>query len=354
MLIEDDGDPVALASRIVNVLQTPFVLDGETIEVRASIGVFELGPNDAPTTADQLLIHADTAMYAAKRSGKDRIVLYRNGMSLAEFEDGELARSLRSALDGGELELAYQPIVDLATGEATAVEALARWAHHGEMVSPTVFIPMAERCGMMAELTAYVLERACRQLSAWNAELGHRRSSVAVNVPPTEITSPAFMALVTRLVDRLGLAPGQLVIEITESGAFEEPAAARTAIAEMRRRGIGMALDDFGVGQSSLAQLHMVELDAIKIDRSFIDTLDSNPRQAHFLSALLRLSQDIGVQVIVEGIERPQQLTQLLELGRPSVQGYLFSRPLTPQACLRVLSGETRLFDRTPADLLAT
>ncbi len=173
-------------------------------------------------------------------------------------------------------------------------------------------------------------------------------------MPPTQITSPAFMALVTRLVERHRLAPGQLVIEITESGAFEEPAAARKAIAEMRRRGIGMALDDFGVGQSSLAQLHMVELDAIKIDRSFIDTLDSNPRQAHFLSALLRLSEDIGVQVIVEGIERPQQLTQLLELGRPSVQGYLFSRPLTPQACLRVLSGETRLVGRAPAGLVAT
>jgi diguanylate cyclase (GGDEF)-like protein len=354
VLIEDDGDPVALASRIVNVLQTPFVLDGETIDVRASIGVFELGPDDAPTTADQLLINADTAMYAAKRSGKDRIVLYRNGMSLAEFEDGELARALRAALSNGDLQLAYQPIVDLATGDVTAVEALARWAHDGQMVPPAVFIPMAERCGVMAELTAYVVSRACSQLGAWNAELGHRRISMAVNVPPAEITSPAFMALVTRLVARNELAPGQLVIEITESGAFDEPEAARTAIAEMRRRGIAMALDDFGVGQSSLAQLHMVELDAIKIDKSFIDTLDSNPRQAHFLSALLRLSEDIGVQVIVEGIERPQQLVQLLELGRPSVQGYLFSRPLTPQACLRVLAGETRLYERGSADLLST
>ena len=133
VLIEDDGDPVALASRIVDVLRTPFVVDGETVDVRASIGVFELGPDDAPTTADQLLIHADTAMYAAKRSGKDRVVLYRNGMSLAEFEDGELARALRAALDNGELQLEYQPIVDLATGEATAVEALARWTHDGEI-----------------------------------------------------------------------------------------------------------------------------------------------------------------------------------------------------------------------------
>ena len=177
---------------------------------------------------------------------------------------------------------------------------------------------------------------------------------MAVNVPPAEITSPVFMTLVTRLVSRHGLAPGQLVIEITESGAFDEPEAARTAIAEMRRRGIAMSLDDFGVGQSSLAQLHLVELDAIKIDKSFIDTLDSNPRQAQFLSALLRLSADIGVQVIVEGIERPQQLAQLLELGRPSVQGYLFSRPLAPDACLRVLAGETSLFGRAPADLLVT
>ncbi|HEX4432038.1 MAG TPA: EAL domain-containing protein [Frankiaceae bacterium] len=346
VLIEDNGDPVTLASRIVDVLRTPFLLDGTSVEVRASIGVFELAADDFPTTADQLLIHADTAMYAAKRSGKDRIVIYRNGMSLAELEDGELARALRAAIDAGELDLAYQPIVDLATGRANAVEALARWVHLGESVPPAVFIPIAERCGVMDEFTSYVLGRACQQLADWNALTGHRRLSVAVNVPPAQITSPGFATLVTELVGRHHLAAGQLVIEITESGAFEQPEAARSAIAEIRRHGVAISLDDFGVGQSSLAQLHSVELDSIKIDKSFIDTLDSNPRQAQFLKALLRLSMDIDVKVIVEGIERPEQLTQLLELGRPLAQGYLFARPLTPEACLPLLTGDVQL-DRT-------
>ncbi len=352
VLIEDNGDPVTLASHIVDVLRQPFVLERATVDVRASIGVFELGPDDAPTTADQLLIHADTAMYAAKRSGKDRIVLYRNGMSLAEFEDGELARALRAALDSAELQLAYQPIVDLNNGQATAVEALARWVYRGETVPPAVFIPMAERCGIMDDLTAYVLGCACSQLAEWNRALGHRRVSVAVNVPPAQITSPRFLTLVHQLVDSHRLGAGQLVIEITESGAFEEPEAARTAIAEMRRRGIAIALDDFGVGQSSLAQLHTVELDSIKIDKSFITTLDSNPRQAHFLSALLRLTRDLGVEVIVEGIERPQQLAQLLELGRPLVQGYLFARPLPADDCLRLLAGEAVFAQIAPAGLV--
>ena len=172
VLIEDTGDPVALASRIVDVLRSPFVVDGTSVDVRASIGVFELAAQDGPTTADALLIHADTAMYAAKRSGKDRIVLYRNGMSLAELEDEELARALRAAIDSGELHLAYQPIVDLATGYATGVEALARWTHEGQTVPPTVFIPLAERCGLIDQLTAHVLGRACVQLGAWNEVLG--------------------------------------------------------------------------------------------------------------------------------------------------------------------------------------
>jgi EAL domain-containing protein (putative c-di-GMP-specific phosphodiesterase class I) len=224
--------------------------------------------------------------------------------------------------------------------------------HQGEPVPPSVFIPMAERCGMMEQLTAYVLGRACAQLHEWNQALGHRRTSVAVNVPPAQVTSRSFVTLVSDLVKSHGLAARQLVIEITESGAFENPEAARAVIAELRRRGLAIALDDFGVGQSSLAQLHSVELDSIKIDKSFIDTLDSNPRQANFLKALLRLSKDIGVQVIVEGIERPQQLSQLLVLGRPLVQGYLFSRPLMPDACLDVLLGKTKLYGSAPSAAL--
>ncbi len=347
VLVEDGGDPVSIAAKIVDALKAPFYLAGQAISLGASVGVFELGPDDVAPTADLLLMKADTAMYAAKRSGKARIALYREGMSLTEVGDDRLARALTEALTNGEVALEYQPIIDLSTGRLHGLEALARWTHDGEPISPGVFVPLAERMGLITELTAYVLRRACAQIASWSAVLEHRLVSVAVNVPPSQITQPGFVARVAELVDCHRLAPGQLVLEITESGAFEDLATARTAIAALRAHGVGLSLDDFGVGQSSLAQLHNVELDSVKIDKSFIATLDTDPRQAHFLRALLRLSKDLNLQVIVEGVERPQQLAQLLGVGRPLAQGYLFSRPLDSDACLRLLR-ESALADGRP------
>ena len=338
VLVEDGGDPSRIADKVAGALRLPFWSSGQCCDVSASVGVFELAAGDWTTTADQLLVKADTAMYAAKRSGKDRIAFYLEGMSLPEVEDGKLGRALTKAIRTGEVTLAYQPIVDLLDGSLKGFEALARWKHLGDDISPEVFIPLAERAGLISELTEWVLRAACAQVSEWSADFNDHRISVAVNVPPAQITEPGFVSLARELTATHRLAPGQLVIEITESGAFADLDAARGVIKDLRNLGIRTSLDDFGVGQSSLAQLHNVQLDSVKIDKSFIDTLDSNPRQAQFLRALLRLSKDINLQVIVEGIERPQQLEQLLALGHPLAQGYLFSPPLPASDCLPLLA----------------
>jgi diguanylate cyclase (GGDEF)-like protein len=337
ILVEDGGDAVSTASKVVSALAAPFVIEGRRLDVRASAGVAALSPEDVETDATQLLIKADTAMYAAKRAGKGRVALYHDGMALTELTDGALAIALAAAVTAGQITLAYQPIMDLSDGSTTGLEALARWRYQGEEIPPAVFIPVAERAGIIPELTRHVLRSACIQLADWSSQFG-REISVAVNVPPSQIVAPDFCRLVSQLVAEHRLNPGQLVIEITESGAFEDLSQARTAIDQLRAAGAGISLDDFGVGNSSFARLHNVDFDSVKIDKAFIETLEDNPRQAQFLGALLRLSKDLGVQVIVEGVERSEQLSTLLELGQPMAQGFLFARPLAPSACEHFLA----------------
>ena len=345
VLLEDGGDAVVVASRIADALRTPFVRDGQQHTVSASIGVCDLGAADVSPGAEVLLMKADTAMYAAKRAGKDRIALFHEGMSLTELADHQLATELAAAMATGDLALEYQPVVDLDTGRLVSLEALARWTRGGEPVSPALFIPLAERTGLIGELTAHVLRLACAQLTAWTAALQRRDPSsgprddlrVAVNVPPNELTRPQFVTMVRGLIDSHGLRPGQLELEITESGTFDDLEAARDVIGQLRRSGVTISLDDFGVGNSSFAQLLLVELDCVKIDKSFIETLESSPRQAQFLRALLRFSDEVGLRVIVEGIERPEQLQALCDIGSPLAQGFLFSRPLPPDDCLQLL-----------------
>jgi diguanylate cyclase (GGDEF)-like protein len=337
VLVEDGGDCVATASKLVAALRAPFVIEGQRLEIRASAGVAALLPEDPETDAAQLLIKADTAMYAAKRAGKGRVALYHDGMALTELSDGALAIALAAAVSAGQITLAYQPIMDLTDGSMTGLEALARWRYQGEEIPPGTFIPLAERAGIIPDLTRHVLRVACAQLAEWSHRFG-RGLSVAVNVPPSQIVSPDFARLVSQLVAEHQLRPGQLVIEITESGAFEDLSEAQSAINALRACGVGISLDDFGVGNSSFARLHHVDFDSVKIDKAFIETLEDNPRQAQFLGALLRLSKDLGVQVIVEGVERSEQLATLLELGQPMAQGYLFARPLAPSACEQFLA----------------
>jgi diguanylate cyclase (GGDEF)-like protein len=338
VLLEDGGDPAQTAAKVAGALTAPFTLRGDVVDVRASVGLCELSAADAPLAADELLARSDTAMYAAKRSGKDTIVAYSAGMSLAELEDEELRTALRAAIAAQRVRLAYQPIVDLDTGRLAGLEALARWRHEDRDVPPDVFIPLAERSGLMGPLTADLLDTACAQLAAWSTDRADL-VVVHVNVAPSQLVAPGFVGTVSALVDRHALRPGALVLEITESGIFADLDAARRTVVELRRLGVGVSLDDFGVGYSSLAQLNAMPLDSVKIDRSFLAGVDSDPRQARFLHAVLRLAEEIDLPVVAEGVERPAQLTLLRALGCKHAQGYLLGRPVEVDAVPALLDG---------------
>ncbi len=340
VLLEDGGDPLQIGAKIVDGLRTPFTVRGNALEVHASVGVCALDADDTPVAADELLARSDTAMYSAKRSGKDRIVAYSVGMSLDELQDQELRQALRTAIEDQRVRLAYQPIIELESGRVVGLEALARWLHEGADVPPDVFIPLAERSGLMPALTADLLAEACRRLAEWTAGR-HESLAVHVNVAPSQVIAPGFVAIVGELVTRHRLLPGQLVLEITESGIFADLDAAKRTVTQLRLLGVGVSLDDFGVGYSSLAQLNSMPLDSVKIDRSFLAAIDTDARQATFLRAVLRLAADIGLQVVAEGVERPSQVRQLRALGCEYAQGFLLGRPMDGAAVPELLARRT-------------
>jgi diguanylate cyclase (GGDEF)-like protein len=336
VLLEDGGDAADATARALAALRAPFVVGGRPVSVRASVGICSLGPDDAPVRADTLLVRSDTAMYAAKRSGKDQIVAYTPGLNLEEVEAGVMAEQLRVALRDGEVTLAYQPIMELRSGRIVALEALARWSPGGREVGPDVFVPVAERAGLLDELTGQLLAQACERLAAWSAD-GGADLSVHVNVAPATLAWPGLVPRVRELVALHGLADGQLVLELTETGLLAHEEAAERIVRELRELGVGVSLDDFGVGQSSLSRLGALSLESVKIDRSFLARIDLDAREAALLGAVFRLARDLALPVIAEGVERPAQLAVLRRMGCPQVQGFLLARPLPAAAVPGVL-----------------
>jgi EAL domain-containing protein (putative c-di-GMP-specific phosphodiesterase class I) len=264
-------------------------------------------------------------MYAAKRSGKSRIVSYTSGMCLDELAGAPLREELRRAVHAREITLAYQPIVALDTERVVAVEALARWRSGGVDVRPDVFIPLVEGMGLIHRLTLDLLEEACARVADWSED--GDILAVHVNVAPSLLGRRDFVQQIGDLVTRHGLHPGQLVLEVTENDLLEDPDVAREVLGQLRLGGVGVSLDDFGVGYSSLARLDALPLDSVKIDRSLLDRVDTDDRQARLLAAVVRLADDIGLPVVAEGVERPAQLEALRRLGCPLAQGYLLGRP---------------------------
>jgi diguanylate cyclase len=329
VLLEDGADPFASAHRITEALRPSFVIDRQPIDAGVSVGVVELAPSAAAVSADELLARADTAMYAAKRSGKARIVGHTAGMSLIEREDQRLRAALHQAMTEGAIKLAYQPIVALPGERIVALEALARWQCEDAEIPPSTFISAAERTAVLPDLTDALLAEACAQLAGWMAGWPSDAQPLAVhvNVPPSQLGRPGFVRTVTELVRDHRLRPRQLVLEITESGLVADLSTVGSILTELRCAGIAVSLDDFGVGNSSLSRLNEIEIDSVKIDRSFVDRIDTDPRRAVFLRGLLRLARDIALPVIAEGVERRSQLDELERLGCPYAQGYLLGRP---------------------------
>jgi diguanylate cyclase (GGDEF)-like protein len=337
VLLEHGDEAESVAVRVVAALDAPFFVAGRALGVRASVGVALVDATATTPGTDELLARADTAMYAAKRAGKGRLRLYEDGMSLAEVEDHRLAEALRRAIAQGEVDVVFQPVVATATGAVEGLETLARWRWNGAPVPPQVFVPVAERHGLVAALTDLVLDRALSELTNLDARLGHSRLRISVNVAPQDLCGGTLATRVRTRLSAHGVLADRLVLEVTESGLLTDVAAARATAEDLAAFGVRLALDDFGVGYSSLAHLHTIPLRILKIDRAFTAGLDVDANQVRFVRALLALAHDLGLDVVAEGVERPAQLALLRDLGCEMVQGWLLARPAPAAALLPLL-----------------
>jgi diguanylate cyclase (GGDEF)-like protein len=330
VLLEDIAEPsgvTGVAERILMVLSSPVKIAGRQLEVSASIGVAVSGGE--LSDADEFVRAADLAMHAAKSGGKGRYRAFEPSMLAGTVERLTLGRELKRAVDNDELELHYQPVVDMGSGRARGVEALARWTPRGRgPVPPDVFIPLAEQTGLIVPLGRRVLERACADLPALRVGLDEPDMIVSVNLSAAELLAPGLPEHVLHCVEAAGITPGSLLLEITESQLMSDLDAAVARLHELKALGVHLALDDFGTGYSSLAYLRNFPVDALKIDRAFIDRLADPSSGDHALvRAIISLGQTLDLRVVAEGIECEDQRRELKRLGCDRGQGYLFSRP---------------------------
>jgi len=324
---------VATAERILDALRVPVQLGTQSITVSASIGI---AVGDVGGDVTTLLRDADTAMYQAKANGRGRIELYRSEMRELAMERLRIETELPIALELGQFRLVYQPVVELASGRVNGFEALLRWDHpeHGP-IPPDRFIPICEENGMIHPLGDWVLRTACATAARWQ-ESGHC-VTIAVNISGRQLSSESLVDLVREVLDRSGLRPGSLVLEVTETSLVDDAEAAAARLKELRQLGVQLAIDDFGTGYSSLAYLQLFPVDILKIDGSFVQCIDDPESVPAIIPGLLGLGRTLGLQVIAEGIEHEVQRTWLQAEGCVYGQGYLFSTPLSADEAVSVL-----------------
>ena len=308
-------------------LSTPLTVGEVDLDLTASIGV-SLYPDDA-SGGTELLAHADSAMYRAKRTGGGRVVRYASASDDTRRRMA-LTTKLRRALADQSIDVHYQPIVDLPTGALRKVEALARWTDPEEgPVSPGVFIPLAEASKQIIALGELVISKVVRQLSAWDAQ-GLYMPCAAVNVSAAHLRHDRLLATIDATLARHRLDPARLEVEFTESAVMDDFVRTTALIRDLRSRGIGVAIDDFGTGHSSLARLRDLPVDTVKLDRSFIAPLPGQAAQA-LVDAFLRLARGLSLQTVAEGVETTEQRDQLTTAGCDAAQGFLFARPMPPE-----------------------
>lgn len=311
------------ARRLIDVLGRPFLVRGQQVNVGASVGIALHGDGDR---IDDLLPRADLALRAAKAGGGNRLHLFETSMARRAEERRALELHLRRALAMGELALVYQPQMNLTRGGVTGFEALLRWnsADRGP-ISPAEFIPVAEELGIITEIGAWVLRTACAEAARWPGDL-----SVAVNVSPVQFEADDIVETVRHAIERAGIAPERLEIEITEGVMLRNSDAVLRRLHAIRDLGVRISMDDFGTGYSSLSCLNGFPFSKIKIDQSFVRSPESE-RTGALVRAILRMGESLGMETLAEGVETGEQLARLTAEGCGQVQGYLISRPLPPE-----------------------
>jgi diguanylate cyclase (GGDEF)-like protein/PAS domain S-box-containing protein len=321
----DDGAE-ELAHTIVEALSQPYQVDGNDIIIGASIGI-AYAPRDG-SDPDLLLKNADMALYHAKASGKGAVRVFDSSMDAEAHSKRALEMDVRQALALNQLELHYQPLLELKSMKIRTCEALLRWRHPERgMVPPIEFIPVAENVGIITEIGEWAVQEACRECAKWPSEV-----RVAVNLSPVQFRHPSLVPVVIDAVRAAGIAPDRLELEITESVLLKDTPTTRAMLESLVDAGIRISLDDFGTGYSGLSYLQSFPLNKVKIDRSFVTELHSGDRSLTLLRGMAKLSSALGLSVVVEGIETPEQLDIIAAEGTvDEAQGYLFSVPLPPR-----------------------
>ncbi|WMJ68369.1 bifunctional diguanylate cyclase/phosphodiesterase [Stenotrophomonas sp. 24(2023)] len=335
LAIEAPDDAVVVAERLIAAVAEPFVVDAAELQVSASLGI-ALYPDDAAGERE-LMAHADAAMYHTKQGGRNGYTFFTPSMQVSANRQLRLLQDLRRAIARRELLLHYQPKFPAAGLPTTGAEALLRWQHPElGLLTPDVFIPIAERSGLILPIGDWVLDRACAQLRCWH-DAGHPEWTMAVNLSPLQFTSPSLLDSVQATLQRHGIAPQKLTLEITETTAMRDVEASLAILNALSAMGVHIAIDDFGTGYSSLLYLKRMPATELKIDRAFVHDLERNEEDAAIVSSIIALGRTLQLQVVAEGVETQAQRDYLSALGCDQLQGYHLGRPMAADDFLRTM-----------------
>ncbi|MBO0823710.1 MAG: EAL domain-containing protein, partial [Actinobacteria bacterium] len=329
VLIEDGASPreiLDIAERLAGAIAAqPFEAAGRQMSITASVGVAFADPE----AADHLLRNADLAMSRAKDAGGGRVELFAAHMHADVIRRVELSSALRAAIEDGAVGIEYQPVVELSTSRVASVEALVRWSADDEQVEPAEFLEIAEDSGLIVPLGTWVLRQACQQVVHWR-EAGWL-VGLSVNFSLRQVSAPDFAEMVLTALDDSGLPRSALTLEVTERVLIEIDETIMDGLARLRALGVRLAIDDFGTGYASLAYLRELPVDIIKIDPSFVAGLGRDGTLAMLTRTIVQVGHDLGIEIVAEGIERPEQLELLRAMGCGLGQGYLVARPMEAQ-----------------------
>ncbi len=330
LLLIDGGldTAAAVAERVLASMHEPMQIEGLPLTLTASVGIAVYPEHGS---RPKLMAHAALAMRNVKLGGGAAYAHFDPTMAVDMREQAELLQDLRGAVERGQLQLYYQPKVDARSLQITAAEALLRWQHPKRgMISPAVFIPLAERHGLIRRIGAWVIEEACRQAGEWRGQ--GLRMRMAVNISGHQLRQDDLVDLIEASIRRHNLRPERLTVEITESVAMEDTAQTRAAFDRMKRAGLHVSIDDFGTGHSSLASLRKLPAAELKIDRAFVTDLATSAEARGIAQAIVQMAHTLDLRVVAEGVESETQRDLLVGMGCDELQGYLFAKPMTPVA----------------------
>jgi len=332
-----------IAERVLAALSQPWKIGNHEVRVTASLGI---AIADEHSTPESLLRDSDAAMYRAKERGKGRIEMFDDELRIKAERRFSTASQLHQALDRGEFTNLYQPVIDLSTGAMVGAEALVRWNHPERgLLQPAEFITLAEETGLIVPIGAWVMEQACRDIVAWQAlQQGEAPSRlwISVNLSVRQLLAADVVALVDDVVQRTGINPSDLSLELTESVFMEDAEYFGRTLADLKALGVALAIDDFGTGYSSISYLKRFPVDAVKVDRGFVDGLGTDPNDTALVAAVIALAGALGLDVIAEGVETYEQIMILEELGVRTAQGYFFAKPLAAAEITRLVTERHR------------